>query len=268
MKKVMFGLACAAAVAAVADIESSNVVGYSTDTITKQTFNMVAVPFESTDGDGFKLDYCLSGANLTGSTDFATADQVQIWDAATGTYDNWYYYVDEKDHSYDGWWDVITQMKMFEDSYPNGLPAGSSFWYKSADGAASNGTVQFSGQVPAAADITTEILKGTFNMIASPYPTALKLNDTAAVDWSKATGTTDFATADQIQIWDATTGTYDNWFYYVDEKDHSYDGWWDVITQMKMFEDSYPNGLAVGKPFWYKAIGSGTFDVKFISPIK
>ena len=131
MKKVMFAAAVAAAGGLMA-IESANVVGYNTDTITAKKFNMVSVPFEGTDGKGFKLNQCLSGVDLTGTASPTTADLIEIWDAATGAYEDWYYY--NAGDEYTGWWDVITQTKMFEDVYTTGLPVGKPFWYKAATG--------------------------------------------------------------------------------------------------------------------------------------
>ena len=260
MKKLMIAAAAvAAAFGLKAEIASANIVGYNTDTITATKFNMVSVPFEGTDGKGFKLNECLSGVNLTGTGDSATADQIQIWDAATGAYENWYYY--NVGDEWTGWWDAGTGMSMFEDVYPNGLPAGSAFWYKSAAAATQNGSMTVAGQVLDADAADVEILKGKFNMVAYPWPMGFKLNDANAVSWANATGTGDSATADQIQIWDAATGAYDNWYYY--NVGDEWTGWWDAGTGMSMFEDVYPNGLAAGKPFWYKAVGTGTFDLAF-----
>ena len=259
MKKVMFAAAVAAAGGLMA-IESANVVGYNTDTITAKKFNMVSVPFEGTDGDGFKLDQCLSGVDLTGTDSPYTADQIQFWDASKGGYENWYYY--DVGDEYTGWWDEISQSKMFEDAYPDGMPAGTAFWYKSAASATQNGSVIVAGQVPTAASINFEVLKGKFNMIAYPYPVALRLNDSKQVSWTGAHGTDSPYTADQIQIWNATLGGYENWYYY--DVGDEYTGWWDEISQSKMFEDAYTTGLPVGKPFWYKAAaGTGSFDVTF-----
>ena len=260
MKKLMFAAVAAAGLGLFADgIESANVVGYTTDTIKATKFNMVSVPFEGTDGDGFKINNCLSGVNLVGTDDAATADQIQIWDAATGAYDNWFYY--DVGDEYTGWWDVISGASLFEEVYTDGLPSGSAFWYKSAAAAAADGTMQVSGQVCDSADVTIEVLKGKFNMIATPYPVNLKLNDSTQVTWTNATGTDDAATSDQIQIWDAATGAYDNWFYY--DVGDEYTGWWDVISGASLFEEVYTTGLPIGKPFWYKAVGSGTFDLTF-----
>ena len=75
--------------------------------------------------------------------------------------------------------------------------------------------------------------------------------------------------ADQIRIWDPATSGYEMWYYYVDDS-HEWDGWYDFLTQSKLFEDVHPNGLAAGIPCWYlsaAAIG-GTFDVTFKTPMK
>ena len=259
MKKIMCGLAAIAAIGAFA-VESANTVGYNTDTITATKFNMVCVPFEGTDGDGFKLNQCLAGVNLVGAAVPTGADKIQIWDAATGAYDNWFYYFNNDEWT--GWWDEGTQNLLFEDVYPNGLPAGTAFWYKSDANAANNGSVTLSGQVPAATTVDFEVLRGKFNMVADAYPVALKLNDSNQVVWTGATGAAVPTGADLIQIWDATTGAYENWFYYFNNDEWT--GWWDEGTQNLLFEDVYPNGLPVGKPFWYKAAGaSGSFDITF-----
>ena len=102
MKEIMCGLAAMAAIGAFA-VESANTVGYNSDTIMATKFNMVSVPFESTNGDGFKINECLSGVNLTGTASATTSDLIQIWDAATGAYENWYYYF--ANDEYTGWWD-------------------------------------------------------------------------------------------------------------------------------------------------------------------
>ena len=133
MKKLMFAAAVAAGLAAFGNgLESANTVGFTTDTIVAKKFNMVCVPFEGTDGDGFKLNQCLAGVNLVGSDEAAMSDQIQIWDAATGTYDNWFYY--DVGDEWTGWWDVITELSLFEDVYPNGLAVGKPFWYKAYTG--------------------------------------------------------------------------------------------------------------------------------------
>ena len=127
MKKLMFAAAVVAGMGAFA-LESANIVGYNTDTITATKFNMVSVPFEGTDGEGFKINECLSGVNLVGAPTFVGADLIQIWDASMGVYENWFYYFNNDEWT--GWWDELTGETIFEDKYPNGLPVGKPFWYK------------------------------------------------------------------------------------------------------------------------------------------
>jgi hypothetical protein len=116
-------------------LESANIVGYNTDTIVKTKFNMIAVPFEGTDGDGFKLNECLSGVNLVGTDEAATSDQIQIWNATLGGYQNWFYY--DVGDEWTGWWDELTGNDLFEDVYPTGLAVGKPFWYKAYAGSGS-----------------------------------------------------------------------------------------------------------------------------------
>ena len=86
MKKVMFGLACAAAVIAVADIESSNIVGYTTIDITK-SYSILAINFETTTcgeiaiNDAFpKCEGMTTGGAVT------AADSIQVM-KDDGTYE-------------------------------------------------------------------------------------------------------------------------------------------------------------------------------------
>lgn len=228
---------------------------------------MIGINFQSVDGSGIQLD-SITGAGLYGSTDPDAADQIRIWDPTTGGYEMWYYYVDESDHSYDGWWDLLSQSQMFSEVHPEGLANGSSVWFLSANGS-TGGSATIAGAVDSALTVTLTLYKGKFNQIANPYPVGLALDDAAQVDWSNANGSTDPDVADQIRIWDPTTGGYEMWYYYVDESDHSWDGWWDLLSQSQMFEEVHPNGLAAGVPVWYlsNATDSGTFDVTFKSPM-
>ena len=246
-----------------AGVTSDNIVGYNAMPIVADGYNMFSVPFEGVgDNTGWKLNECLSGVNLTGAESDADADWVMLWNPVTSIYENYFYYV-EPTHEYDGWWDVATGNMMFEDNYPNGLPAGSSFWYL-AKAATTGATATFAGQVPAAETVAQTVNRGSYNLFACPYPINLKLNDATQVSWGDAIGAEVDAEADWIMLWNPTTSVYENYFYYV-EPTHEYDGWWDVATGNMMFEDNYPNGLEVGQPFWYLAKGTAgeTFTVTF-----
>ena len=243
-------------------------VGYITDNIVKTKFNTVGFSFTAVDGKGFQLND-LTGPGLHGAEMTADADQIQIWDPNTGTYEMWYYYVCESDHSDDGWWDLLYQSDRFEDVHPDGLPNGSSVWLLSAK-ESSGGAVSNSGAVDPAKSVTLTLTKGKFNMFANPFPVGLQLNNADQVSWENANGAEMPSQADQIQIWDPTTGTYEMWYYYVYADDHSDDGWWDLLYQSDRFETIHPNGLPAGVPVWYLSNdkSTGTFDVTFKTPMK
>ena len=88
--------------------------------------------------------------------------------------------------------------------------------------------------------------------------------------WENAIGSTDGNEADRIQVWDPATSSYENWFYWYDETDHQYDGWWDYPDATVEFQDTHPNGLPAGTPVWYNANGAfpQTFDLTFKTPLK
>ena len=158
---------------------------------------------------------------------------------------------------------------MFKDVHPEGLANGSSVWFLSST-ESSGGGASIAGAVDAAKTVTLTLTKGKFNLFGNPYPVGLQLNNVDQVNWENAFGSEDPEAADQIQIWDAASGTYEKWYYYVCESDHSEDGWWDYLTQTQMFQDVHPTGLNAGVPVWYlsKATDKGTFDVTFKTPMK
>ena len=245
----------------------ANYVGYITDNITKAKFNMIGFNFTSVDGkSGIQLKD-ITGTGIHGAEMTGDADQIRIWNPATGTYEVWYYYVDDS-HEWDGWYDLDTQMNLFEDVHPEGLMNGSAAWYLSANGS-HGGTASIAGAVDAAKSVTLTLTKGKFNMIGNPFPVGFQLNNPDQVTWENAHGAEMTGDADQFRIWDPATGTYEVWYLYVDDS-HEWDGWYDLDTQMNLFEDVHPNGLAAGVPAWYLSAApvGGTFDVTFKTPLR
>ena len=137
MKKIMFGLAAAIAMVAAADIESSNIVGYTTQNADKGKFIIVGTGFEAVKG-GTAINEVLSGVQ---GVDFDedgafmdTAAQVQI---PNGVGYDTYYFLN------DGWYDDGTAEGAtkagWSDSMGNivdaVIPVGQGFWTKGVAGA-------------------------------------------------------------------------------------------------------------------------------------
>ena len=142
MKKLMFGLACAAAMIACADVESANVVGYIAKECPQGKFQIGTVPFQSCAGD-LQITKLLTGFtpvaidwNLEEYTEFQTrAAQLQIWNGSA--YDLAYYVSN-------AWYDNGTEDGDFKAGWADGegllledyeIPAGNGFWVKAASGA-------------------------------------------------------------------------------------------------------------------------------------
>jgi hypothetical protein len=261
MKKLMTAFAvCALAGAVFAQIESQNIVGYATKALVAGDFNMLGATFTSVGTAGFSLNADFSGENLTAGAGSLSADTILIHNAATGVYTTYYLY--EGDPSYQAGWYNAGSEEWFDDDYPTGLPAGSSFWYL-AKATTTGASVTFSGDVPSTASYTRNLVRADFNMVASPYPVALDLNDPAQVTLTGATAGAGSLSADTILIHNASTGVYTT--YYLYEGDPTYQAGWYNAGSEEWFGDDYPTGLTAGTPFWYVAkAGSGDFSMTFL----
>ena len=269
MKKLVTAFAaCALAGLGLAQVESVNIVGYETKALVAGDFNMLGGAFNGVGKAGYSLNRDFKGENLTAGTDLFTADTILIHDAATGVYTTYYLY--EYDPTYPdypaGWYNAITEAP-FDTDYPDGLPAGTAFWYV-AKSTTVNASVTFSGDVPMDASYTKDLVRGKFNMVASPYPVSLNLNDAEQVTLTGATAGADLFTADTIAIHDAATGGYTTYYLYA--YDPTYPdypaGWYNAITEAP-FNTDYPDGLPAGTPFWYVALaGTGDFNITFHKP--
>ena len=245
-----------------------NAAGFcSQDDIRTGKYNTSAGVFQKIDGTGFKLNEDMTVDGVKGGDNLAVADQIQFWtftDAGIGTYEDYYYY---DDGSEAGWSKVGDGDPYFEDVHPEGLQAGTGFWYLATKDERIR-KITFAGGVNMAAYIDKEIVGGKYSFFGNPYPINLMLNDADQVKWEGVKGGDNLAVADQIQLWtftDAGIGTYEDYYYY---DDGSEAGWSKVGDGDPYFEDVHPEGLAVGTPFWYLAKeGSGKY-ARFFSPIK
>ena len=126
MKKVMFGLAAAAAIAAFGtSIESANTVGYQTTTVKPNGMTMIGIQFTDTGStDGISING-IKGDFTAGPTS-GEADNLMVWDATTG-YTAYYYYVgEEPDPTYDNkWYEVGNE----DEPTANTIAPGQAAWY-------------------------------------------------------------------------------------------------------------------------------------------
>lgn len=203
MKKVMFGLAAAAAISAFAAIESANTVGYHTqDWMNQGDYYMMGGQFETTAGADVKLSEIDFGINLENVPTAdrqgrfrTTAPQVQIAFADREGYTA--YYFAKTTTALNGTW--VTAGGAASDPT---IGAGIGFWYR--DQSATQPSFTFAGQV--VPDSPWEkTFDANYRMLVCPFPKAVTLAEIdfedIAVDAPAADRQGRFkATATQIQV--------------------------------------------------------------------
>ena len=234
---VAFG-AVAICGAAVADVESANIVGYSTSGVqTAGKFTTFMVPFNNVANEdlGTKLSE-ITVAPLRSKTTGAASDQAWIW---TGT--GW----DMFFKNTSGTWRRTTANVAFDTAYPDGLSQGQAIYFKAHAQETAEKAVTVSGGVEL--DDETEIdlaTGGRFAFVGNPYPTAMKLSDTKQVEVTNLRSKTTGAASDQVWIW---TGTGWDMFF----KNAS--GTWRRTTANVTFDTAYPDGLPTGAGVYFKS---------------
>ena len=242
-----------------ASIESANVVGYKTDALAGDNFNMIAIPFTTVTGENIDLnDGSVVFENLIeGEYAGADCDYIEIWNPANDGYTFHFYYPGE------GWTDESGN-GYFSDDYPEGLPAGAAMWLDAYNGEREGQLkVTFSGAVEASESVSYELVGNNFNMLANPYPVAWNPNNDSITWTGVIEGEYAGADCDYIEVWNPANDGYTFHFLYPGE------GWTDESGN-GYFEDDYPEGLPAGTPVWFDAFDGereAKLSVTFSSPI-
>ena len=215
-------------------VVSSDIVGYSTDSLTGGNYNMGGVVFTTVNGGAIDLND-MSFPGVTGSDFEATSDNILVWNPSTSGYTKYYYYYDASAPDDNGWYGTLDEETT--------LPAGTAFWYlaKAGEGKA----ITQSGAVESDADVTFDLTGGNYNMVINPYPTAIDLNDSTTVEFAGVTGSDFEATSDNILVWDPSTSGYTKYYYYYDASAPDDNGWYGTLDEEAT--------LSAGTAFWYLA---------------
>ena len=241
---------------AMADVVSSSVVGYQTDTIAQNKFVIKAIQFE--DVESGKVDVNKVFTGFTGvDFDEAFAFQLtapQILVQSAGGYDTYYYlndaYVEATDSTKPGWADA-------GGNYVDlALTPGTAVWVKVPGGDAATTAA---GAVAADDLVPVTVPADKFTLVGNAFPVAVTLNGPQmtcegikGADFDEA-----FAfqqTAPQLLVQSA--GGYDTYYYlndaYVEATDSTKPGWADAGGNY--VEPS----VKVGAGFWVKSAGAIT----------
>ena len=199
MKKLMIvAMATLWGTVGFADVESSNVVGYTTVALKARTQDIMGAPFVNVATKSFNIQA------LTISEPTDSVDWIKVYNPETGKYETASYYdeiyetLDSEDPMGAGWGDEDgTAVNMTIDP-------GQGFWMKTDK----DTIVTIPGEVLEATDNTTTLKARVQDMVAGIFPVKLNVQDitlstpTDSVDW--------------VKVYNPETGKYETASYYDD----------------------------------------------------
>ena len=151
---------------------------------------------------------------LVGAGIYGDADQLDVWDNASGQYNRFYFgdWFGDYGVEFDKLWYVAGDDEAPAD---NVLPLGAGFRLTRQSKAAA--AIIMVGEV-VSTNIVLTLKAGTLNQISNPYPISLKLADISNggnFDWinSGFVGAGIYGDADQLMIWNPTTQIYDRYYF-------------------------------------------------------
>ena len=246
-------------------ITSANTVGYTSQKVEAKHWYMIGAQFQGVAESDLVVKISdLMSTTLTpgtvgdGESDptYNNAPMIQVL-KANGTGYNYYYYVDDAGVTGDesdpwdktGWIDGGTFL--LADAT---IDLSKGFWFYAYEA----GMINCAGQVCSLDSLDKDVVKGTWQIVANPYPAALDLNSITTslfVPGTVGDGESDptYNNAPMVQVLKAN-GTGYNYYYYVDDAGVTGDesdpwdktGWIDGGTFLLTTGTQIP----VGQSFW------------------
>ena len=269
MKKLMIAaVASIAAAGAFAAIESANIVGYKTVTLSTE-YTLIGLCFDGVGTSGMTLDQVApyaEGNGMTKATSDSAADNIMVM-GEDGKYTN--YFLSNGKYgkggaSYnaelDGKW-----LKVAGTACTDTVQPGQAFWYVSKAAATTPHAITVAGQVLMTAETAAKTCSATYTLLANPYAVAVPLN--GGVVTTGATKATSDSAADNIMVM-GEDGKYTNYFLSNGKYgkggasyNEELDGKW-----LKVAGTACTDTIPVGGAFWYVSQTGGN-TVKLVNPI-
>ena len=250
---------------ATADVQSANVVGYKTVQCTGNKWYMIAADFQtvgnSTAQKTIKINEFIKG-DFYGDPDSIDANCpiMQIWDASGSVYATWHFYANssgktsQQKHDF---WGIGNDKDKYEEFMAATINLGQAVWFKFKEDC----TITVAGQVVEVSTSTVDVKPGEWNMIANPWPIALKIN--TGIDWAaqveagNMTGDADSidAKCPIIQVWDPVNDVYATYHFYANssgktsQQKHNF---WGIGNDKDKYEEFMAATVPVGYGFWFK----------------
>lgn len=266
MKKLVTAFAaCMIAGLVSAQVQSQNVVGYYSVTLTNG-YNMLAVNLATVGSPAAGIDlneFLPSGSNevtvagLTGKTTPTGAEQVRVWDGSTSAYSNYFLYrnalqpTNTKNYK---WCSAVSPYPVATAT----VKTGDGLWFSYVGSGTT--AITIAGQVPNNVAQTKTLLQG-YNMLGAGFSADWDLNAIGTNVWagSDFTGKTTPTGADQVRIWNPTALAYKDYFLYrnalqpTNTKNYK---WCSSVSPYPVMTDLIPMQSAV----WFIKAKAGTCE--------
>ena len=254
-----------------ADVQSANVVGFQTKTVSANTWYMLAPQFNGVaDGSTDEIDILkvLSTIDITpqayaAATAASLCSQIQIYE--NGGYTTYYYINngrrtgDPQTGSLIGWGKNRTLANEIK------VKAYQGFWVKIIS-VGDNPQITFAGEVRDAASTDVPITgsaEGVWTICNNPYPVAAKFADitVTGIEPQAYAAATAANLCTQIQVYE--NGGYTSYFYINNGRQTGVEGTGSLIGWGKNRTLYLNDFIQAGQSFWIKAYSSGSLTFKF-----
>lgn len=224
------------------NVYSVNVAAFKQITVPGKQLNLASTPFDS---EPATLE-SVFGGQLQGGDSFNTADQVIMFDPASGTYKDYFKADGTGLPEYDGkWFTADLQPATNQIVYP-----GVGFWIRSS--VLSTQRVVFAGVLNTDISKTNTIVAG-LQLISYPYNAPVYLHELALTNAASGGDSYNDLTADNIMLWDVQTQSYSNYFFADGTGMPEYDKKW-LTPELQVATNVV---IQPGQAFWYRHKGTG-----------
>ena len=263
MKKLMFGMAAALALCGMADIESKNVVGYTTKAVKGDMYYLVSAPFLSVGGNAESVSieqvFSTTGIDAVAYDDmYDSGAEIMMRDPDTGVYTSYFYISDALDAE-------GTEVTAWADEEDGNalegnaiLKLGRGFWLRTPNSIGADAAITVAGEVSEVEKFTVTFAAG-YQILANPFPVDTDLSKVETTGLTAVAYDDMYDSGAEIMVRDFTTGVYTSYFYLSDalnEDDEEVTGWADEE------EGAVATGSVIpaGASFWMNSPAAGSLS--------
>ena len=260
MKKLMFGMVAALALVGMADIESSNTVGYTTKAVKEDMYYLVSAPFLSVGSSSQEVSleqvFSVEGIPAVAYDDKDDSGaEIMFRDPDTGVYTSYFYIsdaLDEDNNEVTAWADADEGIALSGNAL---LKLGRGFWLHTPPTVDAAASITVAGEVSETQEFTVPFAAG-YQILSNPYPVGTDLSKVVTTGITAVPYDDKDDSGAEIMVRDFVTGVYTSYFYIsdaLDEDDNEVTAWADADEGLVVTGEV----IAPGASFWMNTQSGG-----------